>query len=383
MLAELDAGLKLVGQKRLPGLPLGAAFADIAVIKNDQLGQPLRLGEIPAELAAVFDPLWKQGNDDPLLVRVCMRFGSQDAQAHALSVSADPNADSQLRLAMLENLEELGDKSSIESVFEILASETDPSVRLASLDVLRRFGDRRMAEQLLAMYQELDDPIRSRVRTVLLGRPESALLFLQQVDHGDILATDVAVNELRRLAIHSDGQIDALVQKHWGSIRAGTPEEKLAEIRRLSNDLRADKGDERRGRALFTKHCATCHRLFDDGQAVGPELTTANRSDLTFLLTSIVDPSAQVRKEYMRYNVLTTDGRIATGLLFEDTEFAVTLLNEKNERVTIARDEIERLEPSRLSLMPEDILKPLEPQQVRDLFSYLQSQLNGQSENES
>ena len=96
-----------------------------------------------------------------------------------------------------------------------------------------------------------------------------------------------------------------------------------------------------------------------------------------FLLTSIVDPSAQVRKEYLRYNVLTNDGRIATGLLVEDGGASVTLLTEKNERVTIPRDEIEQLEPSQLSLMPEDILKPLRPQEVRDLFAYLQSQTPG------
>jgi putative heme-binding domain-containing protein len=215
------------------------------------------------------------------------------------------------------------------------------------------------------------------VREVLLGRTASARTFLAEVDRGAILPDEVTINELRRLALHDDQVIDAMVRKHWGSIRAGTPEEKLAEIRRLSNDLRAGSGDVDRGRELFTKHCATCHRLFDDGLAVGPELTTANRGDLMFLLTSMVDPSAQVRKEFMRYNVLSDDGRIATGLLVEDSDAAVTLLTEKNERVTIARDEIEQIEPSQLSLMPEDILKPLRPQQVRDLFAYMQSQTKG------
>jgi putative heme-binding domain-containing protein len=275
---------------------------------------------------------------------------------------------------MLANLEELADASSAGALLEILANESDQSIRLAILDVLRRFSDPQITEQLLAIYQKLDDPVRSRVRVVLLGRAESALLFLRQIDQGVVSTTDVTVNELRRLALHGDSQINAMVQKHWGSIRAGTPEEKLAEIRRLSNDLRAGSGDVDRGRSLFTKHCANCHRMFDDGQAVGPELTTANRSDTTFLLTSIVDPSAQVRKEFIRYNVLTTDGRIATGLLIEDGDAAITLLNEKNERVRIMRADIDRLESSQLSLMPEDILKPLHPQQVRDLFAYLQSQ---------
>jgi putative heme-binding domain-containing protein len=43
---------------------------------------------------------------------------------------------------------------------------------------------------------------------------------------------------------------------------------------------------------LFRKHCATCHKLFDEGEAIGPDLTHANRKDRDYLLVSIVDPSA-------------------------------------------------------------------------------------------
>lgn len=377
MLAELDAGLKMLGQERLPGLPLGAAFADIAIVEDRAPTESGRLTIVPPELADVLDGLWKDDTTDPLLVRLFMRLGSPSVEARAMAVASDRSAKPQTRLAMLEALGELGDDSCAAAVWDVVASDATDSIRLAALDVLRRFSDERTTEQMVAMYDELNEPLRSRVREVLLGRTASARTFLAEVDRGAILPDEVTINELRRLALHDDQVIDAMVRKHWGSIRAGTPEEKLAEIRRLSNDLRAGSGDVDRGRELFTKHCATCHRLFDDGLAVGPELTTANRGDLMFLLTSMVDPSAQVRKEFMRYNVLSDDGRIATGLLVEDSDAAVTLLTEKNERVTIARDEIEQIEPSQLSLMPEDILKPLRPQQVRDLFAYMQSQTKG------
>ncbi len=57
------------------------------------------------------------------------------------------------------------------------------------------------------------------------------------------------------------------------------------------------------GRQLFQKHCATCHTLFGEGNKVGPDLTGADRKDLEFLVTSTVDPSAVVRKEYLAYVV--------------------------------------------------------------------------------
>src|SRR5205807_4718323 len=96
------------------------------------------------------------------------------------------------------------------------------------------------------------------------------------------------------------------------------------------------------------------HRLFGEGQNVGPDLTFANRKDRDYLLVSLIDPSAVIRKEYLSYVVQTTDGRVVTGLLAEQTPQQVVLLGANNERTAIARDKIESLRESPLSLMPEN-----------------------------
>jgi putative heme-binding domain-containing protein len=138
--------------------------------------------------------------------------------------------------------------------------------------------------------------------------------------------------------------------------------------------LRAGTGDARAGRELYRKHCAVCHRLFGEGETVGPDLTHANRKDRDSLLVGIVDPSALIRKEYVSYAVQTTDGRILTGLMAAQTPGSITLLAAKNERTTLSREKIESIQESPASLMPEDLLKPLKPKELRDLFSYLQSE---------
>jgi putative heme-binding domain-containing protein len=140
----------------------------------------------------------------------------------------------------------------------------------------------------------------------------------------------------------------------------------------LNNDLRAGAGDAGRGKAVFGKLCASCHRLFGEGHEVGPDLTHANRKDRDWLLVSLVDPSAVIRKEYLSYVVVTRGGRTLTGLLAEQTPGHVTLVAANNERTTVARDQVELIEESRVSLMPDDLLKGLKPQELRDLFAYLQ-----------
>jgi putative heme-binding domain-containing protein len=200
-----------------------------------------------------------------------------------------------------------------------------------------------------------------------------ALDFLREVDREKIPAKEVPVDQLTRIALFHDQQLDELVRKLWGNIGSGTPGEKLAVVRRYNNDVRAGSGDKARGHELFTKTCAVCHRLFDEGAAIGPDLTHANRSDRDFLLTSIVDPSAVIRKEFLSYIVETTDGRFLTGLIAEQSPASITLLAVTNERTVLSRDKIKSLQELPVSLMPENLLQPLKPQELRDLFSYLQS----------
>ncbi len=135
----------------------------------------------------------------------------------------------------------------------------------------------------------------------------------------------------------------------------------------------AGPGNPELGQTLFAKHCATCHRLFDKGSAIGPDLTHANRKDRDYLLASIVNPSAVIRKEYINYIVHTTDGQVFAGLLSEETAQRLTLLGAKNERTAISRAKVESIVESPVSLMPENLLKELKPAELRDLFSYLQS----------
>ena len=91
-----------------------------------------------------------------------------------------------------------------------------------------------------------------------------------------------------------------------------------------------------------------------------------------FLLVSLVDPSGVVRKEYQATQVATKDGRVLIGLIVEQSPEAMTLGDSKGRRTRLARADIEDLKESEVSLMPESLSKELSPQELRDLFSFLQ-----------
>jgi len=227
--------------------------------------------------------------------------------------------------------------------------------------------------KVLASYPQLSPALRGRVQSLLCSRADSARTFLRAVDHGKIAAREVPLDQLRRLTLLKDGEIDRLVNKHWGKVTPKTAGEKLTLMRNIQTALAGGKGDLARGKLLFQKQCAACHTLFGEGNKIGPDLTTADRKSRDFLVFNIIDPSAVIRPEYVAYDLELKDGRTMSGLVVESTEKTVTLVDAKNERSVIARQKIERLEASPVSLMPEKLLDSLEDQEVRDLFSYLQS----------
>jgi putative heme-binding domain-containing protein len=71
--------------------------------------------------------------------------------------------------------------------------------------------------------------------------------------------------------------------------------------------------------------------------------------------------------------VVTTTGRVLTGVIAEQDGASVTIVDANNQRTKIARNEIDELREAEVSLMPERLLEKLTPQEIRDLFSYLQS----------
>jgi len=75
----------------------------------------------------------------------------------------------------------------------------------------------------------------------------------------------------------------------------------------------------------------------------------------------------------MNYIVVTTSGRVLTGLMAEQDGAAITILDANNQRTKIPRSEVDELKESEVSLMPDRQLDKLTPQELRDLFSYLQS----------
>jgi putative heme-binding domain-containing protein len=116
-----------------------------------------------------------------------------------------------------------------------------------------------------------------------------------------------------------------------------------------------------------------CHKLDGVGQNVGPDLTALTDKSARSMLVAILDPNKAVEDKYLDYLAVTIDGRQLTGMVAGETSNSVTLTGQEAKQVTLLRTEIEMLQSSGKSLMPEGLEKDLGLQDLADVIAYVHS----------
>lgn len=159
-------------------------------------------------------------------------------------------------------------------------------------------------------------------------------------------------------------------------IREWTLEELIPVV---ETGLRAGSRNYEQGRRSFAAvACSVCHRFANEGGAIGPDLTNVvGRFSAGDLLESLVDPNKVISDQYGAITILTTDGRIITGRIGNMNGESLQLVENMFDagRLTrINRDEVETIQHSPVSMMPEGLLNTLTAEEIQDLVAYLYSQ---------
>ena len=89
----------------------------------------------------------------------------------------------------------------------------------------------------------------------------------------------------------------------------------------------------------------------------------------------ILIPSAAVTVGYEQYLIETEDGESLSGVIASETATSITLRQREGEEHKILRSNLaDPPRASRLSMMPEDLEKTVNPQQMADLLVYVKAQ---------
>lgn len=350
-----------------------AALRDRLIAAIDAQLAGSRLDEPPAELSDLVAKALADERVDAAVIRLGLRLKIAAALPKALALIGEPKTPVADRVALIETVGATNHPECVPRMIACLVPAEPAAMQTAALSALQNYTDDAVADALLARYASFTSEMKTHARGVLVSRANWAQELVDAVRQGRIDAKEVEIEQVRQMLAHQRPQLQVRIESLWGKVTPATTREKLGKINAVKTMLAKDKGDPARGKPLMTKHCGTCHQLFGEGNKIGPDLTAADRKNLTVLVPNVVDPSAVIRPEFVAYTLATSDGRVLTGLLAESTADSVTLLDAKNVRTTINRADIDELEPMAASLMPERILDPLSDEEIRDLFAYLQS----------
>ncbi len=321
---------------------------------------------------ALNDYMAKQSGGD---LTLALRSGNTDALAKALKLLSDAKASNAARIAIAKTLAELGKKEAVMPMVAILKSSAAPSLKRGILQAAAKFDDKRIPEALLLGWEGQiagDKALREDALRVMAGRKEWARILMSFVNDWKVPVKHFTTDIVRQLSLHHDPEIDAALDKHWkGLLLTGPTPEKKKEAERIKAVLKTGLGDATKGKLQFTARCAVCHTLFGEGGKVAPDLTGYDRTNADFWLDNLFMPSMEIREGFGAYIVRTKGGQILTGLMDAQDASGIVIKDIANNKTAIKQADIEKMEASPVSLMPEGLTTSMSDADLKDFFAYL------------
>lgn len=326
--------------------------------------QPEQWSQVQQQLVALNLPELEQKVQELSVV-----FGDGRAMEHLRELVVDKNQTPEARRNALEVLLQ----TRAEDYGGLLVNLVrDRATATTAIRGLARYEHPRAPQAILGMMRRLDQEGQQTAIGTLVSRKSYALELIKALEEGRIEPDQISAAHARQLVSLNDSGITEKLTKLWGSVRQ-TPAEKLALIEEYKQKYEAEgfaNANLSRGRLLFKKHCANCHRLHGIGETIGPDLTGSNRDNLDYLLHNIFDPSAVVPEQFRMSTIITINGRVVNGVILSQNP-RVTTVQTPQKREVLSTEEIDEIVASKLSLMPDGVLKNLSEEQIRDLLGYL------------
>jgi putative heme-binding domain-containing protein len=242
------------------------------------------------------------------------------------------------------------------------------------------------AQSLAAMnrddaYQELVKAFKAapaRLQTVmavaLASKNQGAEILLKAIEKGEAsarLLQDVTVK-----ARLNDRKQPKMAER-IAALTKGLPsaDEKMAKLMvSRRNSFNKAKPDPMLGKQVFTKNCANCHQIGNEGNKIGPQLDGIGGRGLDRLLEDVLDPNRNVDAAFRTTVVTLTDGKNISGLALREEGQVLVLADDKGKEVRIEKKDIEEKRTSLLSPMPANLVETITEKEFLDLMAYLLTQ---------
>ncbi len=372
----LDTLLKDLAQADTDAILTGAIVAGLS--RGWPKDKPPALDrEAEKNLSKLFGRLPPEGRGQ--LVELAARWHSKALERYSAEISGSflaqlrdikaPDAD---RIAAANQLIELRrqDSDAARQILSLITPQVSPELARGLIEAVGKSDALPTREAFVEMLPSLTPVARAAGLNVLLTRAEWTEALLDALEKGQVPVTDLSLDQKQNLMSHPRRALAERAKQLFAK-GGGIPNPDRQRVVEEMMVLAERTGDAVAGKIVFKNQCAKCHTHSGEGAKVGPDLTGMAVHPKSHLLVEVLDPSRSVEGNYRQYVVTTKAGRVVPGLLASETRTAVEILDAEAKRHLIQREDIEEIQTSNKSLMPEGFEKQLSKDDLVNLLEFL------------
>jgi putative heme-binding domain-containing protein len=262
----------------------------------------------------------------------------------------------------------LGSTQSIPLLARLLTPAEPHEVQVAAAAALGNMTSNEVTPVLLERWRGATGNVRDVLLGTFFSDQNRLPILLAAIQSGTVQAWALGPARTRQLLQHSD----AAIRKQAQSILSDPVSDRKPVYEKYIAAIKA-AGRPDRGKDVYEKNCAECHKVGDVGHELGPDLRSVTKRYKETLLADILMPNQNIESGYEEYLLDTTDGRQITGILAKETPTTLTLRRKKGDEDTVLRSTVKNLRSLSLSPMPEDLEKNISVNEMADLIAYIKA----------
>ena len=322
----------------------------------------------PSSWAAISGKLLKDEKYEELVAAISQQFGNAAAAENMLAILKNKTSDIKLQQNAIVGLAKQQRETLIDEIPTLLEN---PDLRMEAIRAIAAFEKEELGKIVLKKYPTLNATEKREVLQTLSSRTVYGRLLADAIKNKSIPKKEVppyVALQLRRVV--GNGFVEI-----WGPIDqlAGSKKADYAKYQRLLTNTAIGGASAEKGRLVFLRTCQVCHKMYDEGGVLGPDLTGSNRANIPYLLGNILDPSEEIQDDYKMVVITTNDGRTYTGNITAENNRQVTLRTVSQDALLLNKSDIQSREVTPKSMMPEGLFSTLTETEILDLAAYLRT----------
>lgn len=324
--------------------------------------------QAPENWTKIYDSLLKERDLMTIARQINQQFDNVTAARELIATLTDNGISPEERKVSITRIAALQRDELVPLIPELIKQQ---ELRISTIRAIAAFDEPSLGQLLLDEYPSSTPLEKQEIIQTLSSRPIYGWQLTEKLKEGQIPKKEIPAYiamQLRRVVgngfVEIWGPIDELSSDYKGQ---------YAKYQRLLSDEAISNANPVAGRIIFKRACGICHKMYDEGAIIGPDLTGSNRGNTAYLLSNIIEPSNEIQDDYKMVVLTTRDGRTYAGNIIAENDRQITLRIVGQDQLVINKSDIQSKEVTEKSMMPEGILQTMTNKEVLDLMAYMRT----------